>query len=179
MAPDHTGPPEGSEQLAAELVHELTSRGMKVAVAESLTGGQVSAAITSVAGASACFRGAIVSYATDLKAKLLGVDAELLQEMGPVHPQVARQMARGVANACEATIGLATTGVAGPQSQCGRAVGTVFVSVYDRRDDSDHGREFKLTGTRAQIQSQTVVEVLSLAKIVVTRDRPMGITLRS
>lgn len=179
MAPDHTGLREGSEQLAAGLVHELTARGGTLAVAESLTGGQVSAAITSVAGASECFRGGIVSYATDLKAKLLSVDSELLNVTGPVDAAVARQMARGVATTCEATFGLATTGVAGPEPQHGIAVGTVFISVHDRRDCSDHGRELKLVGSRAQIQSQTVVEVLSLTKIVVAGDRPMGITSRS
>lgn len=179
MARGATGQPGQTEQLAAELVRELSAQGITLAGAESLTGGQVSAAITSIAGASDCFRGAIVSYATDLKAKLLGVDAELLRATGPVDAQVARQMARAVATMCEATIGLATTGVAGPESQHGIAVGTVFISVYDQRDDSDHEKALKLAGTRAQIQSQTVVEILSLTKLVVTGYQRMGITRRS
>ncbi len=85
-----------------------------MAVAESLTGGLVGAAITEVAGASAAFRGGITAYATDLKGSLLGVDPDLLADQGPVSPEVAAAMAEGVREALSADVGLATTGVAGP-----------------------------------------------------------------
>ncbi|MEI8080288.1 MAG: CinA family protein [Actinomycetes bacterium] len=155
---------------AQVLVELLVKRDITIAAAESLTGGGVSAAITSVAGASGCFRGGIVSYATDLKATLLGVDTDLLRIRGPVDPRVAWQMARGVASRCAATVGVSTTGVAGPSSQGGVPVGTVFISVHDGRDGSDHGRALNLSGTRQQIRLQTVLEVLSLAVWVVSRD---------
>lgn len=118
------------------IVEQILSRArylrLTIAVAESLTGGQLAAAITAVPGASAVFRGSVTAYATDLKASLLGVDAALLTEVGAVHAEVARQMAEGVRRVCRADVGIATTGVAGPRSQDGRPVGTVFVAVAGR-----------------------------------------------
>jgi nicotinamide-nucleotide amidase len=123
--------PDGAE--ITQLVEQVLSRAryarLTVAVAESLTGGQLAAAITAVPGASAVFRGSVTAYATDLKASVLGVDAGLLTEVGAVHAEVARQMAVGVRRVCRADIGIATTGVAGPQPQDGRPIGTVFVAV--------------------------------------------------
>lgn len=81
---------------AAAALEELRRRGLTLAVAESLTGGALSAALVSVPGASAVLRGAVVAYATPVKASLLGVDPGLLAAHGPVDPEVARQMARGV-----------------------------------------------------------------------------------
>lgn len=81
---------------AADLVSVLTGRGQTVACAESLTSGLVCAALTDVPGASAVVRGAVVSYATDVKAAVLGVDADLLARAGAVDAEVARQMAQGV-----------------------------------------------------------------------------------
>ena len=81
---------------AERLVALLTGAGRTLAVAESLTGGMVADALVGVPGASSCLRGAVVAYATDLKADLLGVPAEVLERLGPVHPDVARAMARGV-----------------------------------------------------------------------------------
>ena len=75
--------------LAAEVVHSLIGHAATVAVAESLTGGLVCGALTSVPGASSVVRGAVVAYATDLKADLLAVDPELLRREGAVHPEVA------------------------------------------------------------------------------------------
>ena len=77
----------------------LTQRQQTVAVAESLTGGLLGAAITTVPGASVVFRGGVIAYATDLKAALLGVPAALLAERGAVDPDVAGAMAAGVARA--------------------------------------------------------------------------------
>ncbi len=114
---------------AAEVVRLLTVRGGTLAVAESLTGGLVAAEITSVPGASKVFRGSVTAYATELKHRLLGVDASLLAARGAVNPQVAAQMAVGVRKALGADWGLATTGVAGPDPQDGQPVGTVFVAV--------------------------------------------------
>src|SRR5262249_24538664 len=105
--------PAGAE-LAARIVRLLTQRQQTVAVAESLTGGLLGAAITTVPGASVVFRGGVIAYATDLKAALLGVPAALLAERGAVDPDVAGAMAAGVARRLGATAGGATTGVAGP-----------------------------------------------------------------
>lgn len=114
---------------AGAVVHLLVARGETVAVAESLTGGLLGGALSSVPGASAVFRGGVIAYATELKASLLGVDPALLAREGAVHPDVAAQMARGAADRLGATWGLATTGVAGPDPQDGRPVGEVYVAV--------------------------------------------------
>ena len=105
--------PAGAE-LAARIVGLLTQRQQTVAVAESLTGGLLGAAITTVPGASVVFRGGVIAYATDLKAALLGVPAALLAERGAVDPDVAGAMAAGVALRLGATAGVATTGWPGP-----------------------------------------------------------------
>jgi nicotinamide-nucleotide amidase len=111
------------------LVGALARAGRTVAVAESLTAGQVSARLGDVPGVSAVLRGGVVAYATDVKASVLGVDAALLAEQGPVHPQVALQMADGVRRLLGADLGLATTGVAGPGPQDGHPAGTVYIAV--------------------------------------------------
>lgn len=149
------------------LIAALIDRQLTIAVAESLTGGLVCAALTSVPGSSVCVRGAVVSYATDLKASLLGVTTEALAAHGPVDPTVAKEMARGAARLCGADIGIATTGVAGPQSQDGIDVGTVFVAAHDTRDGSDRVLSLMLLGDRASIRSQTVHRSLDLAAAVV------------
>jgi nicotinamide-nucleotide amidase len=119
---------------AAHALALLTERGWTLGLAESLTGGALADAFVRVPGASAALSGAIVAYATPLKSALLGVDPELLHREGPVHPEVARQMAAGARRTLAvegrpADVGLATTGVAGPEPQGGRPPGTVFVGV--------------------------------------------------
>ncbi|MGN6333937.1 MAG: CinA family protein [Motilibacteraceae bacterium] len=158
-----TGPtPDGDdvEALAARAVAALKACGLTVGTAESLTGGLVGAAITAVAGSSAVYRGGVVAYATPLKAALLGVDAALLEREGAVHPQVARQMAEGARRTLGADVGLATTGVAGPDPQDGRAPGTVHIAVATPAD----GRvlDLSLTGDRAAVREQTVRRLLGL-----------------
>jgi len=115
--------------IAADLIYALSERGQTVAVAESLTGGLVCAALVEVPGASAVVRGGVVSYATDLKHRLLDVDAGLLARNGPVDPDVAAQMALGVRERLGADWGLATTGVAGPDPQDAVAPGRVYLAV--------------------------------------------------
>lgn len=131
-----------SAELAAllERLHRgLAERQQTVAVAESLTGGLLSAALTSTAGASATFRGGVVAYATDLKARLVGVPESLLAEQGPVAAQVALELARGVRGRLSASWGVGVTGVAGPQPQDGKAVGTVFLAVVGPGPESGAG----------------------------------------
>lgn len=149
----------------AELIAQLVRRGDTVAAAESLTGGLVCAALTAVPGASAVVRGSVTSYATDVKASVLGVDELLLRAGGAVQAEVARQMAHGVRRLLDATHGIATTGVAGPDPQDDVPVGRVFIAAA--WDDApgipvDEVRMLDLTGDRAAIREQTVVAVLEL-----------------
>lgn len=146
------------------LIAELTARGETLAVAESLTGGLVVATLVDVPGASAVVRGGVVAYATPIKHELLGVDAELLDAKGAVDPEVARQMAAGVRNALTidgepATWGISTTGVAGPDPQDGKAVGTVFVGIASAAGAEAY--ELHLDGDRDAIRHATVSELLA------------------
>ncbi|MER5867025.1 CinA family protein [Kitasatospora sp. NPDC002040] len=146
--------------MAAEVHLALRERGATLAVAESLTGGLLSAALVDVPGASATYRGGVTAYATGLKAELLGVDEGLLAVHGPVHPVVARQMAEGVRRLLGATYGLATTGVAGPQEQDGRPVGTVHIGLSG--PDGAVTDSLHLSGARERIRQETVDAALRL-----------------
>ncbi|WP_219465441.1 CinA family protein [Nonomuraea rhizosphaerae] len=155
---------------AAEVLSLLVRRSATLAVAESLTGGLIGARITSVSGASRSFRGGVVSYATDLKHTLLGVPEDLLRREGAVHPEVAAAMATGVARLCEATYGLAVTGVAGPEPQDGKAVGTVYVAV-GTRDGEISARQLRLNGSRERIRVETVDEAIDLLASVLKENK--------
>jgi len=146
--------------LAADLVARLTAARQTVAVAESLTGGLVCAALTEAAGASVVVRGGVVAYASDLKAQVLGVDEVLLAQAGAVDAGVAEQMAAGVRSLTGATYGLATTGVAGPDPADGKPVGTVYVALAG--PGSSRVTALALSGDRAGIRAQTVHAVLTL-----------------
>lgn len=148
--------------VAAEVIALLDRRGESVAVAESLTGGLLGAALTAVPGASAVFRGGIISYATDLKAALLGVPASLLAAHGAVHPDVAMAMADGVRARLGATVGLATTGVAGPDPADGKPPGTVHIAVS--RGAWRAGRTLALAGGREEVRRETVARALRLLR---------------
>ncbi|MFU8945886.1 CinA family protein [Mycetocola zhadangensis] len=157
--------PAPDSDLAAELIATLSSRSLTVAVAESLTGGLLVAELIRPAGASAVVVGGVVAYATDLKRAVLGVDGDLLAAHGPVHPEVARQMASGVRTALAvdgraADIGISTTGVAGPDPQGGHAPGTVFLGLSTAA--GERAVELSLSGDRTSIRSQTVSAALAL-----------------
>ena len=155
--------PELADRLAR--LHQLLAEQQQtVAVAESVTGGLLAAALTSTAGASATFRGGLVVYATDLKARLAGVPESLLADQGAVAAQVALELARGVRERLSASWGVGVTGVAGPQPQDGKAVGTVFLSVVGPGPDEglESVSELNLTGGRNTIRVQIVEQAVAL-----------------
>ncbi|GGN00713.1 nicotinamide-nucleotide amidase [Actinoplanes campanulatus] len=145
---------------AAAAVHALVERRQTVATAESLTGGLVAATIVEIPGVSAVYRGGLVVYATELKARLAGVPEGLLAERGPVDGDVAAALAEGARERCGADWGLATTGVAGPEPQDGKPVGLVFVAVAGPSET--RVRELKLDGNRAAVRTESVTAVLQL-----------------
>ncbi|UOR02811.1 CinA family protein [Leucobacter allii] len=181
------GNPGSTAELGAALVARAGELGIRVAVAESLTGGLLADAIVTVPGASRVFSGGIIAYDTALKAALLGVDVALLRERGPVDGDVAEQMAAGVRRVCAvppcapaagaagreaddrgavaeaAWLGVATTGVAGPDPdpQTGQPAGTVWVAVD--AGGSRRARRLQASGGRAEIRSATVRAALALA----------------
>ena len=164
MANGNAGPDGILERFVAMLI----DRGETVATAESLTGGMVGAALTDVPGVSAVYRGGLIVYATDLKAKLAGVPDDLLAAVGPVHPDTAAALATGVRERLDATYGLATTGVAGPDPQAGIAAGTVYVAAAG--PGGVQVRKLQLTGDRLAIRRGSVAAVLELGAALVAED---------
>lgn len=163
--------------VGAELLRILAGRGWSLACAESLTGGLLTSAVVDTPGASLVLRGGVVAYDTEIKRSVLGVDAELLEREGAVDPDVAQQMAEGVRRALrtshgDADVGLATTGVAGPEPQDGKSVGTVFIAVATPA--GTHVRQLALAGSREDIRRATVDSVLTLAVTVMTDESPHG-----
>lgn len=151
---------------AAELIAALRERGWTLGVAESLTGGAVAAEIVSIPGASAALWGAVVAYATPVKHTVLGVDAALLAEHGPVHAEVAVQMADGIRRVVAvdgraADVGISTTGIAGPDSPDGQPVGTVHIGVVTPHERISRLHVF--AGSRAEVRQQATDAVIALA----------------
>ena len=151
-----------------KILEVLRGQGKKLVFAESITGGLLADAFISVAGASDVVLGSEVTYATELKSALLGVDESLIQEDGVVSESVVAAMAKGVAAVAQgameleagAVISLATTGNAGPATQSGKPVGTAFVALFD--GSKVKTRELQFDGTRSEIRQAVVSAAVSL-----------------
>jgi nicotinamide-nucleotide amidase len=157
----------GDAADGSAVVALLTERRLTIAVAESLTGGLLVSELIRTPGASVVVVGGVVAYNTAIKHSVLGVDAALLASNGAVDPDVVSQMALGVRTALAvdgrpADIGIATTGVAGPDPQDGKAVGTVFLGIAS--GDEVHVVELALSGSRDDIRAAVVVESLALIR---------------
>lgn len=156
------------QRLARDLVPALGARGATLATAESLTGGQLAAAITAVPGASAAYVGGVVSYATEVKIAVLGVPAELVAEHGVISPECALAMAQGAARLTGAAYAMSTTGVAGPDRQEGHPAGTVHVAVLG---PTGHDLlALHLEGDRAAVQAATCAAALSALRGMLDRE---------
>lgn len=156
-----------------ELHRLLEDRGETLATAESLTGGQLAALLTSVPGSSAWFVGGVVSYATDLKLRLLEVPPDVVDGVGVVSAECAAAMAVGVRRLCRSTYGVATTGVAGPAEQEGKPVGTVYIGVAG--PDGAQAHRLSLDGSRGEIQDATCRRAVDfLTGFVGREDTPVG-----
>ena len=144
----------------ANAIRLLTAAGATAATCESLTGGLICAALTSVPGSSEAVRGGLVTYATDLKASLAGVDPQLILDHTVVSAQVAEAMAEGTRQVCGADWGIAVTGVAGPGPNDGIPAGTVWLSVVG--PDSRSTILLSKTGNRSDVREQVVAEAITL-----------------
>jgi PncC family amidohydrolase len=117
-------------RLEEEIGRLLKERGLTIAVAESATGGLISNLITNVSGSSDYFRGAVVSYDNEIKARILGVRGETLERYGAVSRQTGEEMAEGVRKLMNADIGLSDTGIAGPTGATpGKPVGLFYIGL--------------------------------------------------
>lgn len=153
------------ETIEAIVLELLGERGWHLATAESATGGMIAARITSVPGASSVFRGAAVTYATDLKTTMLGVPAELIESEGVVSEATARSMAAGVAERFDAEVAVSVTGSAGPEPQ-ERRPGTMIIGVHTPHDT--RARTMRFPGDRERIRTFTTTAALHLLRLGIT-----------
>lgn len=160
---------EGLEVVVARLLQES---GLRLAVAESLTGGLVATRLTSVPGASGWFAGGLVSYGSDVKRTLLGVGE------GPVVSEgAAREMATGAARLLGADVGLSLTGVAGPEPQDGQPVGTVFIGLsFGPTEEVEEVTAFTLSGDRQLVRERAATYALDLLRHALLRQREVSRT---
>ncbi|MCX6399387.1 MAG: CinA family protein [Propionibacteriales bacterium] len=158
------------ESPADELVAALRAARATLGTAESLTGGRVAARITNVPGSSAVYAGGVVSYQTQVKIKVLGVPEEIVAEHGVVSAQCARAMAAGLRELLGTTYAVSTTGVAGPERQEGKPVGTVYVGVAG--PDGVRVEGLALSGDRVAIQDASVDAALSVLAAMISSAGP-------
>lgn len=151
-----------TDSVAARVLTALSERRQTLATAESLTGGMIGSLLTAVPGASAVYRGGLITYATDLKSALAGVEERTLAQRGPVAAATAQEMAVGVADRCAADWGISVTGVAGPERQDGHPVGQVFVGLVERPSGFVRVEELSLSGSRSEIRLAAAEEALAL-----------------
>lgn len=147
------------KNLQSKVIEALS--GKTLATAESLTGGGIGALLTGVPGASAVYKGGIISYTNEVKNKVLGVPQEVLDGYGAVSAWTAGYMVSGVRKLLEADVALSVTGLAGPDGdEFGNPVGTVFIGYEDRQ--RSEVRRFLFRGTREDVRNQTIQAALEL-----------------
>ena len=139
-----------SKVLSKIILEKLYESGKTIATAESCTSGKIAEVITSTPGASAYYKGGTICYSNFAKTKVLGIDANLIEEKNAVSEEVAREMVKGIIDLMEADYAIATTGFAGPGADPGFKVGTIWIA-YGTKDDirtllieEDEGREENL-----------------------------------
>lgn len=150
-------------ELATSLVAALSASGKSMTTAESCTGGWIAKAITDIPGSSACFAYGVVSYSNGAKESLLGVQNSTLEENGAVSGPAVTEMAEGALNLSGADIGVAVSGVAGPDGgTVQKPVGTVWFAWSVRRGKklSTDSEQMHFDGNRDRVRSQTVLHAL-------------------
>lgn len=161
-----------ASSVAEGLGRLLRERGLMIAVAESLTGGLLSDALTRERGSSDYFLGGVVAYATESKHEVLGIDKGILAGPGAVSAEAAEALAEAAARRFGAEVAVSTTGVAGPAEQEGKPVGTIFVGAYF--DSKTESRPVRGYGDRTNIRKTAVNAALDLARRVVERSTGDG-----
>jgi nicotinamide-nucleotide amidase len=162
-------------QLNCRLVADLLLKNqLKLATAESCTGGMIAAACTDLAGSSDWFERGFVTYSNAAKTEALGVDAQLIAQYGAVSEQVARAMAFGAVRHSHAQVALAVTGIAGPTGgSADKPVGTVWFGFNLQGILSSELRRFE--GNRAQVRLQTVEHALARLSALLQTNPPPSV----
>ena len=157
-----------SQQLAEQVLRLCRAKGMKIATAESCTGGMVAAALTDIPGSSDVFERGFITYSNAAKMEMLGVSASLIEKRGAVSEEVARAMAEGVLRHSPADISVAITGIAGPGGGTAeKPVGLVHIAAVRRCGETTHlmktaHRKFHFPGTREEVRRQSVEAALEM-----------------
>jgi PncC family amidohydrolase len=147
-------------RLAYQVNQIFTEKTLKIATAESCTGGLLSHILTSVSGSSTYFLGGVVAYSNQIKEKMLGVQEHTFLRYGAVSAQCAQEMADGVRVKFRADIGLSTTGIAGPTGGTPeKPVGLVFIAISTAEVTKTF--KYQFSGSREEVKKGTVTEVLS------------------
>ena len=149
--------------LAQVVMTKLIEKHLTITAAESLTGGQLQAALTSIPGASQAFMGGFVTYANYAKEKLLAIPAEVIDEHGSVSEQTAILMAEQAKQKLGADVGVSLTGVAGPDSLEGQPVGTVWIGIA-YRNKAGYAQKFHFPRQRKYVQARAVLTALDLVR---------------
>lgn len=150
--------------VATNLVELLKARGLTCATAESCTGGGVGSAITAVPGSSAVFAGGVISYSNDVKREVLGVSADILQNVGAVSSETAAQMAEGARKLLKVDLAVSLTGIAGPDGGSDeKPVGLVWFGLATK--DGVRTEKAVFRGDRAQVRSQAITHALGMLTI--------------
>ncbi len=155
---------EGDENsLEAVVCDLLIKNGLKLATAESCTGGLLAEKITSVSGASACFDCGVITYSNEQKQKLLGVSGETLDKFGAVSEQTALEMCRGVRDIAQADFGIGITGIAGPSGGTEeKPVGLVYIGICG--DNIHKVLRFNFAGNRDDVRQRAAMNALDLVR---------------
>ncbi|PLA77589.1 competence/damage-inducible protein A [Ligilactobacillus agilis] len=149
--------------LAQVVMTKLREKHLTITAAESLTGGQLQAALTSIPGASQAFMGGFVTYANYAKEKLLAIPAEVIDKHGSVSEQTAILMAEQAKQKLGADVGVSLTGVAGPDSLEGQPVGTVWIGIA-YRNKAGYAQKFHFPRQRKYVQARAVLTALDLVR---------------
>ena len=153
--------------VAEKLVALLKAQGLTCATAESCTGGGVGSAITAVSGSSAVFAGGVISYSNEVKRDVLGVPADILQNVGAVSPETAAQMAAGARRLLKTDLAVSLTGIAGPDGGSEeKPVGLVWFGLATK--DGVRTEKCIFRGDRAQVRAQAVTHALGMLTIAAT-----------
>ncbi len=148
--------PRGCLSLSEAVIHEARTHGVKIACAESCTGGLVGEQITAIAGSSDVFNGSCVTYSNEAKQNILGVKSETLASFGAVSEECAREMAEGALRIYDADYAVSTTGIAGPDGGSeSKPVGTVWFGLASKNGES-HSFMKKLPGNRGEVRTRAV-----------------------
>lgn len=145
----------------------FNDKGLTLGSVESFTGGLFASEITSILGASSFFKGALVTYATEEKIRLLGIDEELVNKYGVVSKECAEQMAIQGSKRLNVDYCISFTGNAGPSAMEGKPVGLIYIGVFDGKEC--HVLEKKLIGTRNFVRKEAILIALDFLESIFSK----------